>query len=111
MNFPLGDTQKVPFTLTVTDADGNPTALGAGDSISVVSSDTESLTVVMDETAVEGSAASGFLVAGKKLAVGVTATATLAKADGTSISGVDTLDIIAGAASAIAFGLGAPVAQ
>jgi formylmethanofuran dehydrogenase subunit E-like metal-binding protein len=110
-NFQLGDSQKVQYTLSETDAAGNPVAPLAGDVVTVVSSDTASLTVVPDATPVAGSVASGFLVAGKKLQVGVSVTATLTHVGGSTLTATDLIDIIAGAASSLSFGLGAPVAQ
>lgn len=112
MNTQLGDTQKVPYTLTALDADGNPASLAAGDVVVVSSSDTASATVVPDATPAAGSLASGFILGGKKLQVGVVITAAANKADGSvDLTVTDTIDIVAGAASALSFGLGAPVSQ
>lgn len=111
MNFQLGDTQKVAFSITELDADGNPTSGAAGDSITVSSSDTDSITVVMDETPIAGSQASGFLVGGKKVQEGVVVTAVVTHADGTSLSAADVIDVIAGAAASLSIGLGAPISQ
>jgi hypothetical protein len=110
-NFQLGDTEKAPYTLTELDADSNPATPQDGDVITVVSSDTASATVVPDATPIAGSIASGFVVGGKKLQTGVTITATVTHTDGTSLSVVDTIDIVGGKASSLSLGLGAPVAQ
>lgn len=109
-NFQLQDSQKVPYALIETDSVGNQTTPGSGDSFSVVSSDPDSLTVVADATPTAGALASGFLVAGKKLQVGVTVTAT-ANINGTSINAVDTIDIVGGVASSISISLGSPIPQ
>ena len=116
-NFSLGDTEKVPYALTELDADSNPASLSPGDTITVVSSDTDSLTVVPDSVPVDGSVASGFLVGGKKLQLGVTVTATVAHAaagdgtPGTSLTVTDLIDVVGGVASSLSLGLGAPVSQ
>ena len=47
-SFQLGDTSKVAYSLVELDADGNPAAPLAGDVVTVVSSDTASLTVLPD---------------------------------------------------------------
>jgi len=111
-SFQLGDTSKVAYSLVELDADGNPAAPLSGDVITVVSSDTASLTVVPDSVPVAGSVASGFLVAGKKLGV-VTVTATVTHQQSTipPLTVVDTIDVVASAASSLSLGLGAPVAQ
>ncbi len=110
-NFQLGDTEKVPYALTELDADSNPATPQATDTISIVSSDTTSITVVPDATPVAGSVASGFLVGGTKLQTGVNVTATVTHADGTSLTVSDLIDIVGGTASSISLGLGAPVSQ
>lgn len=110
-NFQLGDNQKVPYTLNLSDAENNPTVLEPTDQLSITSSDTASLTVIPDATPVSGAAASGFLVAGTKLQTGVTVTATITHADGTSATASDLIDIVAGEAATVAFSLGAPVSQ
>jgi hypothetical protein len=109
--FQLGDTEKVQYALTELDADSNPATPSPGDTISIVSSDTASLTVVPDATPTAGSIASGFLMGGKKLAAGITVTATVTHTDGTSLTVADTIDIVGGKASSLSLGLGAPVAQ
>jgi hypothetical protein len=112
MNFQLQDTQKVPYSLTVADADGNPTTSAPGDTITVVSADTASVSVVPDATPATGTVASGYLVAGNKLQAGVAVTATLTPAaGGAPIVATDLIDVIAGVESALSFGLGAPVSQ
>lgn len=108
----IGDTEKAPYTLVELDADSNPALPSAGDVISITSSDTDSATIVPDATPVAGSVASGFVVGGKKLQVGVVITASVTHADGTTLGPVtDTIDIVGGVASSLSFGLGAPVAQ
>jgi hypothetical protein len=110
-NFQLGDTQKVPFALSALDADGNPTTITTGDTVSVTSSDEASAKVVSDPTPTTGSLASGFIVGGKKLGT-VTITASATKADGTvDITVQDVIDIVPGTASSLSLGLGVPVAQ
>ena len=110
-NFQLGDTEKTPYALTELDADSNPATPDPADVISIVSSDPASATVVPDATPAAGSVASGFIVGGTKLQTGVTITATVTHADGTSLSVVDTIDVVGGKASSLSLGLGAPVAQ
>jgi len=110
-NFQLGDTEKVSYALTELDADSNPATPAPGDTITVVSSDTASATVVPDATPAAGSVASGFILGGTKLQTGVTITATVTHTDGTTLSVVDTIDIVGGKASSISLGLGAPVSQ
>jgi len=110
-NFQLGDSQKVQFSLTELDAAGNPAVPSPGDTVTVVSADVDSLTVVMDPAPIAGTVASGFLVAGKKLQVGVAVTATVTHTDGTTITATDLLDIVAGAPASLSFGLGAPIPQ
>ncbi len=111
-NFQLGDTEQVTYALTELDADSNPATPAAGDTISVVSSDTASLTVVPDATPVAGSVASGLLVGGKKLGTGIQVTATVSHADGSpSLSVTDLIDVVGGKASSLSLGLGAPVSQ
>ena len=110
-NFQLGDTEKVSYALTELDAASNPAAANPSDVITVVSSDVASLTVVPDATPVAGSVASGFLVGGSKLQIGVTVMATATHTDGTTLSVTDTLDIVGGVASSLSLGLGAPVSQ
>ena len=112
-NFQLGDTEKVPYALTELDADSNPATPQAGDVITIVSSDTASITVVPDATPVAGSVASGFLVGGSKLQTGVqvTATVTHAAPGSTPLTVTDLIDVVGGTASSISIGLGAPVSQ
>lgn len=111
MNYPLGDTQKVPYSITEIDADKQPTQGVASDVISATSSDADSLTVVQDATPAAGTVASGFLVGGSKLQTGVVFTVTVTHADGTSLTATDLIDIIPGAATSLSIGLGTPVAQ
>jgi hypothetical protein len=111
MNFPLGDTQKVPYSLTELDADTNPTAGDPSDTVTIVSADTDSATIVPDATPAPGTVASGFIVGGKKLQTGVAITATVTRKDGSVLTATDLIDIVPGAASSISLGLGAPVSQ
>lgn len=111
-NTQLTDNFKVPYTLVETDADGNPATPAPGDTATVTSADTDSITVVPDETPVDGTVASGFLLGGKKLQVGVSVTALVTHTDGTTLGPVvDLIDVVGGAASTLAFGLGAPIPQ
>lgn len=110
-NFQLGDTEKVAYALTELDAVSNPTQGLPTDVITITSSDTDSATVVADATPVAGSVASGFIVGGKKLGIGVIVTATVTHADGTSLTVSDAIDIVGGTASSLSLGLGAPVSQ
>ncbi len=110
-NFQLGDTEKVAYTLTELDADQNPANAQPGDVLTVTSSDTDSITVVPDDTPVAGSVASGFLLGGRKLQTGVQVTATVTHTDGTSLTVTDLIDVVAGAATTLSLGLGAPVSQ
>ncbi len=110
-NFQLGDTEKAPYALTELDADSNPASPSPGDVITITSSDTASATVVPDATPTAGSIASGFVVGGKKVQVGVTITATVTHTDGTMLSVTDTIDVVGGVASSLSLGFGAPVSQ
>lgn len=110
-NFQLGDTQKVSYAISEVDADGNPASPQPGDVVSVISGDINSATITQDATPVAGSIASGFIVGGSKEAVGLTITATVAHADGTSFKSVTLIDIIGGPATGISLTLGAPVNQ
>jgi hypothetical protein len=111
-NFQLADNQKVPFTVTAVASNGFPGQLTAGDTLSVVSSDPTSVAVVLDTVPAAGSLASGFLVAGKNLQVGVSITASALKADGSvDLTVVTLVDVVAGVAVALALNLGAPVLQ
>ena len=111
-NFQLGDTEKVPYALTELDADSNPATPQPGDVVTVVSSDAASISVVPDATPVAGSVASGFLVGGAKLQLGVIVTASLSHANSTQpLTISDTIDVVGGSASSLSLGLGAPVSQ
>jgi hypothetical protein len=61
-NFKLLSSQKVPYTVTANDGNGNAAALKAGDTLVIVSSDTTLATVVPDATPTAGFIASGFIV-------------------------------------------------
>lgn len=110
-NFQLGDTEKVAYALTELDALSNPTQGVATDVISVTSDSPGSATIVPDATPAAGSVASGFVVGGKTLKVGVAVTASVTHLDGTSLTVTDTIDIVGGTASSLSLGLGAPVSQ
>lgn len=110
-NFQLGDTEQCTYALVELDADSNPATPDPADVITVVSSDTDSATIVPDPTPVTGSQASGLLVGGKKLQVGVTVTATVTHPDGTTLQTSALVDIVGGVASSLSLGFGAPVAQ
>lgn len=110
-NLQLQDVQKVPYSLTAVDADGNPASLGAGDTVVVSSSDPASATVVPDATPAAGTVASGFIVGGAKLGT-VQINAAVTKADGSAgPTGAVSIDIVSGPAASIAMSLGTPVAQ
>ncbi len=115
MATPLGDNQKVSYAISAADAKLNPAQLAAGDTVSVTSSDTDSVTVVPDITPVAGSLASGFLVAGAKLQAGVVITASALLADGTPDATVSkavaTIDVIGGVATNLSITLGSPIFQ
>lgn len=111
-NFQLGDSQKVSYSLTERDAKGHPVPADPTDVITVVSSDETAVTVVPDATPVSGTSASGFILAGDNLAVGVSITATLTPADGSApLSDVRLIDVVAGKPSTLSFGFGVPVNQ
>lgn len=110
----LGDTEKMSYAVSELDADSNPATPQPGDVVQVVSSDTDSATIVPDATPQAGFIASGFIVGGRKVQQGVTITFTPLRADGQTPIGppvVDTIDVVGGAASSIAVSLGTPVAQ
>ena len=106
----IGDNQKAPFTITEFDSKNFPVLPAAGDTVTVVPSDTNAVSVVMDPTPASGTVASGFIVGGNPTA-NVDIVATVTHADGTTLTATDTVDIVAGAASSLAFGLGAPIPQ
>jgi hypothetical protein len=113
-NFQLGDTEKSAYALTVLDADSNPASLDPTDTVTVVSADTASATVVPDPTPAAGSVASGFILGGAKLQVGVAITATVTPGPSSLtkvLTVTDLIDIVGGVANSISLGLGAPVAQ
>lgn len=111
-NFQLQDNFKVDYSIQELDADNNPTG-GSGDTCTVTSSDTASVTVVPDATPTSGNIASGFLIGGKKLGTGIVITATPAHADGTPVAppSTVTVDVVAGAAVTAGISLGTAVAQ
>jgi hypothetical protein len=109
-NFQLQDVEKVPYSLTAVDADGNAATLPAGATI-VSSSDPASAEVVPDAVPAAGSVASGVIVGKAKLGT-VQISAAVTNADGSAgVTGAVSIDIVAGPAATIAFGLGTPAAQ
>src|SRR5579864_4109156 len=121
-NFQLQDSQKVPYAVLLTDADGNPTAPAAGDSVVVASADAASATVAADAApdpakAPAGSSPlqTGFIVGGAKLAAGLKITATITLANppkaGQPAPIVDLVDIVGGPSANGSITLGTPVAQ
>lgn len=112
-NTQLIDNFKIPYALSVLDADGDPTSLQPGETVQVVSSDTASISVVPDATPAPGSIASGFIVGQSKLQTGVSVTATVIGADGTTpgLSVQDLFDVVAGTEASIAFNLGSAIPQ
>jgi hypothetical protein len=110
-NFQLQDVQKVPYTLTAVDADGNPAQLAAGASVAVSSSDPTIAEVVPDAVPAVGSIASGFVVGKAKLGT-VQVNAAVTNADGSAgPTGAVSIDVVAGPAATISMGLGTPEAQ
>ena len=120
-NVQLQDVQKIPYAVLETDADGNAVVPAAGDSVSVVSADTDSFTVVPDTTVDPAKAPAGstplqtgFIVGGKKNQAGVSITATITKGDSTATPIppiVILLDNVTGPASNGSISLGQPEAQ
>lgn len=111
-NTQLGDTEQMSYTVTELDADSNPATPLPGDTCVVSSSASASASVVPDATPVAGSIASGQIVGGKALATGVSISALVTHADGTTLGPVTALvDVVGGVASSISIGFGAPVAQ
>jgi hypothetical protein len=114
--FALQDVQKVPYSIpTPLDADGNPTALPAGDSILVTSDTPAVASVVPDATPSAGNIASGFILGGTTEGLanvtfqavgsdGVTPDATIGPF-------VQPIQVGAGPATQINATLGTPVAQ
>ena len=119
MNLQLQDEKKVPYYYAVTDADGNADVPSPGDSVSLSSSDTASLTIlpdaVVDPTKAPAGVTSlqtGFLIGESKLQVGVSVTSTLVLANGTVVPPQVTLiDIVAGVEAGGGLNLGVPVSQ
>lgn len=122
-NFALQDTQKVPYAVFESDADGNVGTPGAGDSVVVSSDSPNSITVVpdpaVDPAKVQAPATAaqalqtGFIVGGKVNKVGCQVTATFTHSDGTPVPApvVDLIDNVVGPLSTGAISLGAPVSQ
>lgn len=107
----LADNQKVSFLFVPEDSLGNPVTIVAGSEVTVTSSDTASVSVVLDATPAAGSVASGFLVAGSKLQDGVTITGRYTPPGQITITAVQTIDVIAAVASQAEIKLGTPVSQ
>ena len=126
-NTQLGDSQKVAYRYALNDKDSNFVALKTGQAISVVSSDAASASIVPDASPTihlpgdptdgtpDASAnATGFILGGAKLQVGVNVTFSALDADGTTklvADVVDALDIVVGAAVTAAVSLGQPIDQ
>ena len=122
-NFQLQDTQKVPYAVFESDADGNIGTPGTGDSVSVTTDSPTSLSISSDATVdpakvPAGANASqclqtGFIVGGSVNKVGCQVTATFSHADGTPAPAavVDLIDNIVGPLTTGALSLGAPVSQ
>ena len=111
LNQQLGTDQKIPFTLVDKDSSGVQVPPQSGDVPSVTSSDTQSASIVFDGTPTPpGVAASGYVVAGNKLQVGVTITATITHGNG-SPPFVDSklIDIVPGTPASVSLVFGTPV--
>jgi len=107
---------KVPYLVQEIDTTKNPPVVVpplATDKVTVVSSSVN-VVVAPDAIVAPGAIASGFLVAGSP-EVGITITATVTKADGTTLGTpkTQTVDVVAVAevANDISFTLGTPVSQ
>jgi hypothetical protein len=111
-NTQLADNFKIPYNVVELDSDGNVATPSAGDTCTVVSSDTTKATIVPDATPAAGSIASGFIVGGSVEGT-VTVTATTTHADGTPVGPpiVDAIDVVSGAPVTAGFSLGTPVSQ
>ena len=105
----IGDNEKAPYAVFELDAAGMAVPPQLGDTLTVVSSNPDAATVVFATTPTSPSAlGTGFIVGGTP-ANNVDVTATLTKADGSTLSATDTVDIIGGPVSSLGFSLGAPV--
>jgi hypothetical protein len=107
-NFPMYETQKTQYQVKV--AQFGVAALLPTDVLTVVSSDLAMATVVPDATAVAGSVASGFVLAGKKPGT-VRITVTLTRADKTSKTIYADLDILSSAPVGLTIVFAPPVSQ
>jgi len=119
-NFQLGTDQKVSYSVSGLDSKLAPAALPLGDTISVVSADLASATIVPDATPAAGMLASGFIFGASKLQANLLLTASALKADGTLDTSVAVatvlIDVVAGvgtggAATSLSFVLGTAVPQ
>lgn len=114
-NFQLLNSQKVPYTVTGQDANGNSAQLKAGDTLQIQSSNPALATIVSDATPQAGFLASGFVVAVNGATGTVQVTVAAFNADGTvDIKASDPfIDIIAPpvVATALTLDLGAAVNQ
>lgn len=113
-NTPLTDNFKIPYVYTLVDADGNAVPLAPGETVGVVSADEASATIVPDAVPTAG-AASGWVLGGAKLQVGVGVTFTVLDSTGAPVTDVtpvvDLFDIGAGAPKTGSVQLGTPVIQ
>jgi hypothetical protein len=111
-NYQLGNTQKAPYTVVALDSEGNVAVPVASDVVTVISTNTAALTVTPDAVAVAGSIASGFIAGVAPGGAGISVTATLTHADGTSVTVSQMVDVgVPGAAATLTLTFGAPVAQ
>lgn len=112
-NTQLQDNFKIAFKVFEFDADNNPASPTSGDTCTVTSSDTASVSVVQDSTPTDPNAvATGFLVGGAKLGTGITISAPVVHADGTPQSNPTLLiDVVAGEAVSAGITLDTPVPQ
>jgi hypothetical protein len=113
-NTQIGDTEKAPYALTLLDGDSNPAQLDPSDTLSIVSADTASLSVVPDAVPAAGMVASGFLVGGSKLQTGVVVTIKIVPGPSSltkPLTTTDVIDVVGGPAASLAFTVGTPVAQ
>lgn len=122
-NFQLQDSQNVPYAIAEYDAKGNIEAPGSGDSVSVTSDSTGSLTVQPDDSVDPAKLPAGadpadylqtgLLIGGSTPKNGVQVTATFAHSDGSPAPDpvTDLIDVIVGAIKTGAIILGTPVNQ
>lgn len=127
-NFPLQDSQQVPYAAAEFDAKGNIDAPGAGDSVVVSTDSPESLSIVPDASVDPAKVPNnpdgtpgdpskylqtGFIVGGNTAKVGCGVTATFTHTDGTNPPApvTDLIDLISGPIATGGLSLGTPVNQ